>query len=269
MSSLTTIDKARLELLLDMGGGYVLQFSNSLFADFFRNELGIDIYSLKYEIFGTSKAKRMRAFWQLETDKKVAKVLWTIFSNWEVFVDGKEVPESVFDIIYRLDASLKPKPQKKEVELPAEKELADLKKKFLEIESLEPQLRGYALEQFLTSLFNLYNLKPRSPFRVIGEQIDGSFELESQLYLVEAKWTKGPIGVESLYAFHAKVTSKSSWTRGLFISMSGFTDVGIESFSRGNVTSLIGFDVAILSLTKQFSLRSGNCVRTHMFGYCL
>jgi hypothetical protein len=37
---------------------------------------------------------------------------------------------------------------------------------------------GLALERFLTELFELFALKPRRPFRVIGEQIDGSFELD-------------------------------------------------------------------------------------------
>ncbi len=40
-----------------------------------------------------------------------------------------------------------------------------------------PQQRGYEYKRFLTELFDAYGLAPRSPFKLTGEQIDGSFKL--------------------------------------------------------------------------------------------
>lgn len=70
MSNLTPKEKRKLESLFDMAGGYVLNFSNRTFDEFL-SELHIDIYNDKYAVNGDSKAKRMRAFWELESNHLV------------------------------------------------------------------------------------------------------------------------------------------------------------------------------------------------------
>ena len=52
-----------------------------------------------------------------------------------------------------------------------------------------------------------------------GEQIDGSFELAGETYLLEAEWTTAMVGVADLRAFNAKVEDQASWSRGLFVPM--------------------------------------------------
>lgn len=74
MSSLTDIEKRYLEKLLDMQSGYVLNYSDATFAEFFKRHK-IDIHSHRYQTYGTSKAKKMRAFWDQEPDDVVARVL--------------------------------------------------------------------------------------------------------------------------------------------------------------------------------------------------
>src|SRR3546814_4971297 len=64
----------------------------------------------------------------------------------------------------------------------------------LEITKLEPQARGLRFEGFLNELFAGFGLAPRGSFRLVGEQIDGSFKLHGQTYLVEAKWHGPQIG---------------------------------------------------------------------------
>jgi hypothetical protein len=69
-----------LDEVFDMRGGYVLNFSNATFAEFFEDEFGIDIYTEKYSYNGTSKAKYLRAFVETEdayTVSRVLRVLWT------------------------------------------------------------------------------------------------------------------------------------------------------------------------------------------------
>jgi len=109
----------------------------------------------------------------------------------------------------------------------------------LNLNKLAPQERGYAFEKFLNTLFNTFDMKARSPFRLVGEQIDGSIEFEGNIYLIEAKWQNALVGNADLLALHGKVGGKATWSRGIFISYSGFTQEGLEAFSKGRPTNLI------------------------------
>lgn len=75
MSSLTPIEKRRLEELFGMSSGYVLDFSDATFGDFFADTAAIDIHSGKYQKIGTSKAKKLREFWKIESDPIVGTVI--------------------------------------------------------------------------------------------------------------------------------------------------------------------------------------------------
>lgn len=83
------------------------------------------------------------------------------------------------------------------------------------------QRAGRHLEQVLNRLFDLAGLAPRAPFRVVGEQIDGSFELDDEVYLLEAKWEHAPTPQADLLVFRGKIEGKSSFTRGVFVAMNG------------------------------------------------
>lgn len=82
MSSLTLVEKARLEELLGMSGGYVLDFSDKTFAAFFRETARVDINADKYTVNGTSKARKLRAFWELEGDRAVGTCLAGLLEYW-------------------------------------------------------------------------------------------------------------------------------------------------------------------------------------------
>lgn len=75
MSSLTALEKRALERLFDMGGGYVLGFSNRTIQEFVMDTVGLDIYDAKYDYGSGSKANRLRAFWMKEPDHVVARLL--------------------------------------------------------------------------------------------------------------------------------------------------------------------------------------------------
>jgi len=82
MSSLTPIEKAALGSLFDMSSGYVLDFSDATIETFF-GELDIEIHSDKYQSKGSSKAKKLREFWRLESDEVVgSSVLGMINTRW-------------------------------------------------------------------------------------------------------------------------------------------------------------------------------------------
>jgi hypothetical protein len=73
MSDLTSRERRKLEKLFGMSGGYVLDFSNRTFAEFFDEEVGRNIYDAKYGDRGASKANHLRVFWEKEPNLLVAK----------------------------------------------------------------------------------------------------------------------------------------------------------------------------------------------------
>jgi hypothetical protein len=75
VSDLSSIEKLKLEKLFEMGGGYVLDFSNRTFKEFILENAGIDIYDDKYDYASGSKANRLRAFWSKESNYVVGKLV--------------------------------------------------------------------------------------------------------------------------------------------------------------------------------------------------
>ena len=74
MSNLSFADKQYLENALRLDTGFVLNFTDATFKDFFA-EFGINNDDPKYAGNGTSKAKKMRAFWKIENNQTVGKVI--------------------------------------------------------------------------------------------------------------------------------------------------------------------------------------------------
>lgn len=73
MANLTTNEKQLLEKLFQMNGGYVLNFSDRTMGEFFRDDVGIDIYNKKYNYASGSKANRMRGLWLIADEKIIGK----------------------------------------------------------------------------------------------------------------------------------------------------------------------------------------------------
>jgi hypothetical protein len=120
--------------------------------------------------------------------------------------------------------------------------LRTLQKILRDLTILPPVDRGFAFERLLGGLFEIFGLAPRSSFRLVGEQIDGSFVHHGDHYLVEARWRGEKARQSDLLAFSGKVAGKAQWARGLFVSISGFSDDGLEAFARGKQTNIICFD---------------------------
>lgn len=121
--------------------------------------------------------------------------------------------------------------------------LGDLKGRFLGyFQNPNRQERGYALEEILYELFDLFELSPRGPFRRIGEQIDGAFVFEREHYLLEAKWQKDPVNLADLRDLDGAVESSLDNTLGLFISLNGFSPDGLTAYLQGKRPRLVCMD---------------------------
>ena len=232
-----------LDDLFEMGNGYVLNFNDRTFAQFFAEELNVDIGDSTYGKNGTSKGKRLKCFIQTVDKSSVVKTLLALWEYRETLRKRAGKADEIHNahgqflsLIARLEGKLNTSSsQNSQKPVPAfdRTKLQELREKLLALSDLSPQNRGYAFEAFLKQLFNIHGLDAHDPFRLRGEQIDGSFQLASQTYLVEAKWQVLKTGVADLHIFHGKIEQKAAWTRGLFISNSGFTSDGLAAFGRG------------------------------------
>lgn len=79
MSNLSPADREYLENALRIDTGWVLHFTDKTFSDLFE-AFGIDINAEKYKIYGSSKAKRLRAFWKIENNQIVGRVILELAS---------------------------------------------------------------------------------------------------------------------------------------------------------------------------------------------
>lgn len=244
MPKIKSTDMKFLDEVFQMEQGYVLDFSDRTIGTFFADELNIDISDPIYATGGTSKAKRVRCLLQTVDAQTAVRVLDALWTHRAALKAANGESENVFNAHGRLLAltdvlqgkgaqpasALFGQPP---IPVYDQRTLQHLRAELHQVSTLAPQQRGYAYEAFLTKLFNAYGLKARDGFRNRGEQIDGSFELDGEIYLVEAKWHAAKIGVAELFTFQGKIDQKAAWARGLFISDSGFSDEGLHAFGRG------------------------------------
>jgi hypothetical protein len=153
----------------------------------------------------------------------------------------KDLAEPAFleSLPERQSSSMPAQNRRPEGVAPRATDLAAFKARLDDLAEMAPVNRGFAFERFLGELFEAYGLAPRSSFRLVGEQIDGSFDLSGLTYLVEAKWQAGKVSQADLLVFHGKIGGKAQWSRGLLISYSGFSEDGLEAFARGKQTNLL------------------------------
>lgn len=107
MSSLTVIERRYLEKFLGMGSGYVLNYSDKSFGAFFSRQ-SIDIHGPKYQSLGTSKANKLRAFWDNEDDFVVGKVMSGMVDEYKVDceLNNKEIDSALLGKVQEILARL-------------------------------------------------------------------------------------------------------------------------------------------------------------------
>ena len=111
---MVSIKKSEMRIVedaLEMGSGYVLDFSDRTFAEFFDEEFRIDIYCEKYRFNGTSKAKHMRAFIATEDEYTVVKVLRRLWEYRESIpryteaANHESIRRRFFDVLEKIEGA--------------------------------------------------------------------------------------------------------------------------------------------------------------------
>ncbi|MCX8794108.1 nucleotide-binding protein [Vibrio parahaemolyticus] len=119
MADLTTLEKKKLERYFGMESGYFSNFSNNSLELFVAEHLSIEIYDEKYNLGSGSKANRVRALWQLESNDVIAKFLTAVMEQADFEKDNsysytgntnETLKQECLEIIARLQGTT-PQPQ--------------------------------------------------------------------------------------------------------------------------------------------------------------
>jgi hypothetical protein len=263
MSDLSSVEKRKFEQFLGMNTGYVLDFSNRSFAEFVLDNSGRDIFDTRYDYASGSKANRLRAFWHKEENAVVGKLMGAMLDYSEATGPLAEVCRL---IVARLQIHGTPRTaertefqnnQQEPLNQPHSQVLRELRDEFLHLAGwIDRNAAGLSLEKLLNRLFELFGLKPRHPFRVIGEQIDGSFQIDAETYLLESKWEKHPLAEADLLVFREKIMGKSTFTRGVLIALNGVSGPARDAITRGKAPCFFvmdGHDL-LMVLSEEISL---------------
>jgi Restriction endonuclease len=242
-----------------MSSGYVLDFTNSTYAAFFRNDVGLDIYDDVYAYYGDSKGKRLRRFLEVGQPVAVSKALAALWEYRETSrIDHREtetIPNArarLSSLIVRLggtplpsDPAVEHPPASTKPALPSETTLAALDAEFLALTQMDeqPQQHGRAFERFLKRWFDAWGLDAHASFTTRSEEIDGSFQHEGATYIVEAKWHNKPVNGAMLHGFQGKLLERPDWTRGLYVSYGGYSAESFDAFTARRIIMMDGTDI--------------------------
>lgn len=127
----------------------------------------------------------------------------------------------------------------------------------------EPQKRGKLLERVLNDLFKIYGISIREDFKRVDsdgagviEQIDGVIEFKGQIYLVEMKWLKDPVGVDRLGQHLVRLYHRDG-ARALFIAANGYAATTISECKEAldkKIIALVNLDELVMMLEAHRSL---------------
>lgn len=239
MSSLTDNEKLYLARILNMDSGYVLGYSDATYGEFF-NRHGIDIHNKKYHTYGTSKAKKMRSFWEQESDILVGQILSEMLDSYETAckLNGKEVNAPVLKEARSIVGRLNKKSQGKKFDLEGEGE--EVEAQFLHEEFIIPKIQKLHIEQAIIPIIES-RLQEVHKTIARGAHLSTIIMCGSILEAVllgRAQQTPRPFNLSGAApkAKDGKVEEFKDWTLANFIDVA--SDIGIlkpdvQKFSHG------------------------------------
>lgn len=252
MANLSFIEKQLIEDVFDMGSGYVLDFTNRTFDEFMMEVMGESIYS-KYEYM--SKANLLRKFLADYSDPYIGKMIMLAIKymrSRNLITPAKE--QKVNELLSfgqsKLGRGPKPNTFESKTNSLINKQINyhALAYDLFKLDSIkDTQKRGYEFEKYLNNLFGVFDLDPHASYRTATDQIDGSFILNGNTVLLEAKYRVASPSKDDLILFENKVARKSSFARGLFVSLSDF-DENVINYFKDRSSRIIALSVTEIYL---------------------
>lgn len=99
ISTIRSIDLRLIDDLVDFirGPGFVLDFSDASFSDFFASELKINIDDPKYSVNGGSKGKRLRYFLQNCDDTNAVRAITALWEHRSAYLASNGIKDPVIN----------------------------------------------------------------------------------------------------------------------------------------------------------------------------
>ena len=231
MSSLNVSEQRYIEKVLNMRTGIVLDFTDATFGRFF-NHHGVDIHGDKYRTYGTSKAKKMRTFWEKESDQLVGNVLSELLDNYEAQCQlGEQELDPIslgkgLEVVARLTG--------KPIEVNTTTDEGFLKREF-EIPNIQKLPVDLAVSEIIQD-----RLKEAQSCLSVGAHLSVIFQCGSVLEAVllgaaqkePQRFNQSPAGPKQ----NGKVKQFQEWTLSEFINVAhdiGLLKPDVQKFSHG------------------------------------
>jgi Holliday junction resolvase-like predicted endonuclease len=126
------------------------------------------------------------------------------------------------------------------------RELIDEYGRMRRLEGITPQLRGQRFNGFIAELLRCWGLeRVEANVRSLGE-IDVSFSVDGTRLILEAKWEHSPIDFGPIAKLSRRITQRLAGTRGVFLSMSGYTADALSDMLQGQQPDMLLLDRAHL-----------------------
>lgn len=110
------------------------------------------------------------------------------------------------------------------------------------LEGTTPQLRGQRFNQFIADVLACWGIgRVQVSVRGAGE-IDVAFALDGTRFVLEAKWEAGPVDFGPIAKLSRRITQRLTGTRGVFLSMSGYTAGALGDAIRGQQPDMLLLD---------------------------
>lgn len=110
------------------------------------------------------------------------------------------------------------------------------------LEDMTPQRRGQRFNQFVADLLGSWGTD-RVEANVLGAgEIDVAFTIDGTRFLLEAKWEAGPVSFDPIAKLSRRISQRLAGTRGVFLSMSGYTADARRDVLRGQQPDMLLVD---------------------------
>jgi hypothetical protein len=122
------------------------------------------------------------------------------------------------------------------------RELIDEYGRMRRLEGMTPQQRGQRFNEFIAELLRCWGLdRVDASVRSAGE-IDVTFAVNGTRFILEAKWEQGPVDYGPMAKLRGRITQRLAGTRGVLLSMSGYSAEALEGIVRGQQPDMLLLD---------------------------
>jgi hypothetical protein len=124
---------------------------------------------------------------------------------------------------------------------PTLKELNQEYGRLWRLEGRSPQSRGQRLNGLIADLLRCWEINAAENVHGSGE-IDVAFTLDDTRFILEAKWEREPINIDPIAKLQKRVRQRLAGTRGIFLSMSGYTAPALNEVKEGERLEVLLLD---------------------------